>query len=160
MQSKVKFVTSSFPSFAVAWKDYLARWEGESVGAYIDISEFAHFIDKELLAGGQLEEARRAFLLLDQLFLQGDEPTRDLIGLGLVEDLQNTLSWRTGADSAVIPLLPPTLLRVWRQIEKQWAGHSNLMEVIRAEKAESKSPHHRQQESGSSWAELLDLPRT
>ncbi len=145
-----------FPRFAETWATYLADWGGESVGPYIDIGEFAHFVDKQLLCDGQIEEIRRALLLLDELFLEGNEPTRDLIGMGFIEDLQNILSGRTNGYRTVIPLLPPTLLKVWNQIEKQWAGHSSLMDVIEAEVAQSKIPGGRK----LSWAEILDLPKT
>lgn len=149
-----------FPRFAVAWAKYLADWGGESCGPYLDIAEFAHFVDKELFTGGEHEEIRRAFLVLDRLFIEGDEPTRDLIGIGFVEDLQNILSWRTNGHSTVIPILPPTLLKVWGQIEKQWAGHGNLMEVIEAEVAQSKDVEGYLQASHPTWAQLLNLPKT
>jgi len=119
------------------------------------LSSFAHFVDKELLGKGQVEEIRRALLLLDKLFLESNEPTRDLIGIGFIEDLQNILSGQANGCRTMIPLLPPTLLKVWNQIEKQWAGHSSLMEVIEAEMAQSAEGRQ-----PASWAEILGLPKT
>jgi len=149
-----------FPRFAVAWEKYLAGWGGESCGPYMDIAEFAHFVDNELFTGGEHEEIRRAFLVLDHLFLNGDEPTRDLIGIGFVEDLQNILSGSTDGHSTVIPLLPPTLLKVWGRIEKQWAGHSSLMEVLEAEVAQTRNADGQLLASHPTWAQLFDLPKT
>jgi hypothetical protein len=138
-----------FPRFAATC------CEDESDGPYIDISHFAHFVDEELLGRGQVEEIRRALLVLDQLFLEGDEPTRDLIGIGFIEDIQNILSGRENGYRTMIPLLPPTLLKVWNQIEKQWTGHTSLMDVIEAERARSADGRQ-----PTSWTEILDLPKT
>jgi hypothetical protein len=138
----------AFPHFEETWAAHVAYWGVEPAGAFLDISEFAHFVDKKLFHVGKLEEIRRALLLLEGLFLKGDKATRDLIGIGFVEDLQTILSGRVDGYNKVIPLLPPTLLKVWKQIEKQWAGHNSLMEVIRAEATQSQQ---------STWSQLLNL---
>jgi hypothetical protein len=145
------------PLFEAAWLAHLEYWEGEPAGSYIDISEFAHFTD-ELLVRGENKELARILQLLDDLFIDGDEATRDLIGIGYIEDLQNTLSGRINGYSTVIPLLPPTLLKVWNQIEKQWAGHGSLMEVLEAERAQSVNQGSIQPSPQPTWAELLQLP--
>ena len=125
------------------------------MGPYINVSQFARFVD-QLLSDRQVEEIRRALVLLDDLFVECNEPTRDLIGIGFIENLQNILSGRTDGNRTVLPLLPPTLLKVWSQIEKQWAGHNSLMDVIEAEVAQSKIHG----DPRPSWAEILGLPKT
>jgi hypothetical protein len=145
-------IREAFPDFEKTWTAHLAYWNGEPAGAFMDISEFAHFVDDEFLQVANYDETRRTFLLLERLFIQGDEATRDLIGIGFIEDLQNTLSGRADGYNKVIPLLPPTLLKVWRQIEKQWAGHHSLMDVLEAEALQPK------QLSRSTWEQLLKLP--
>jgi len=145
----------AFPGFEPTWTAHLAYWNGEPAGSYMDISEFAHFFDQELFSIGETREMSRALHLMDELFLEGDEATRDLIGIGFIEDIQNILSWRTEGHSTIIPLLPPTLLKVWKQIEKQWVGRNSLIEVIDAENVQPR-------ELGAfqpSWDELLELPK-
>ena len=98
---------------------------------------------------GEAAEAKRAFALLEALFLEGSESTRNLIGTGFIEDLANITSWRGEGNAQVVALLPPILTKVWRQIAAQWSGKSSLMEVM---EAEAKHP-----QSARTWAELIDL---
>jgi len=147
---------AEFPEFEPAWQKHVASWEGESAGSYLDIAEFARFIDEDLLERRQSAASERAFHLLEKTFLEGDEPTRDLIAIGFIEDLQNYSSRRKGGQATILPLLPPTLLRVWREIERQWAGHSNLAEVIEAENRNAgklPSAEHR-----SKWDAVINDP--
>jgi len=127
-------IHSALPRFGADWEKHLEFWDGEVAGPFNDISPFAHFIDEELFNKGEIEEVRRAMLLLEELFKAGDQSTRNLIGIGFIEDLSNITSWRPSGHSTVIPLLPETLLEVWKEIERQWAGKSSLIEVIEAER--------------------------
>lgn len=124
---------AQFPEFEPAWQKHVASWEGEPAGSYLDIAEFARFIDEDLFDRRQTANAERAFHLFEETFLAGDEPTRDLIGVGFIEDLQNYSASRTNGHATIMPLLPPVLLGVWREIERQWAGHASLADVIEAE---------------------------
>ena len=139
-----------FPQFEKPWKEHLADWNGEPAGAYNDISVFAHFIVTQIFEGRQHEEAKRAFVLLDRLFAGGTEETRDLIGIGFIEDVANISSWRMDGRAAILPLLTPLLLMVWQEIDRQWTGHASLMDVL---KSEARNP-----QATRTWAQLLDLP--
>jgi hypothetical protein len=125
----------AFPRFESRWAEHLAFWSGEPAGAYNDIGPFSHFIDEELFIHGEKDEVRRAFFLIEELFLSGSQSTRDLIGIGFIEDLRNISSHRVNGHETLIPYLPPTLLRVWNDIARQWIGRSSLADVIRAERA-------------------------
>lgn len=126
-------------------------WEGDSPGEYTDISAFAHYVDEALFDNNQTEEVKRVLALLEQAFIDGDEPTRNLIGVGFIEDFQTYTAARANGHSQVIPLLPQVLLKVWAVIERQWVGHSNLMEVMEVEMRSGASQR--------TWAEVLGLPK-
>jgi hypothetical protein len=144
----------SFPRFEQEWLEHLAFWHGETAGPYNDINVFAHFIVDELFVHQQYEEGRRAFLLLDQLFLVGDDATRDLIGIGFIEDLGNITSNRADGHTTIIPYLPPTLHEVWKIIDNLWAGHHSLTEVLRWEAANSSDDEGLCSTLGRLWKHL------
>ena len=127
----------AFPEFESRWTEHLAFWDGGTAGAYNDIAPFSHFIVDELFIHGRHDEVRRAFLLMDELFLAGDQSTRDIIGMGFIEDIRNISSHRAGGHSALMPYLTPTLRAVWDEIARKWAAHSSLADVIRAERKTS-----------------------
>ena len=58
----------------------------------MDMAEFVHFVVEDLYEKGNLGETRRVFDLLEKLLVEADEETRNLIGLGFFEDLQNFAS--------------------------------------------------------------------
>jgi hypothetical protein len=118
-EALISRLRQAFPRFERAWNEYIASCCGDSDGPYLDVNAFAHFLDEELFGNGREDEVRRALFLLDRLFIESDEPTRDLIGIGVIEDFQTYASHRQNGYSKVIPLLPSTLLKVWAQIERQ-----------------------------------------
>jgi hypothetical protein len=152
--SLIASLRESFPRFEQEWLEHLAFWHGETAGPYNDINVFAHFIVDELFVHQQYEEGRRAFLLLDQLFLVGDDATRDLIGIGFIEDLGNITSNRADGHTTIIPYLPPTLHEVWKIIDNLWAGHHSLAEVLRWEAAHSSGDEGQHSTLGSLWKHL------
>jgi hypothetical protein len=140
---------AAFPQFSPSWEAHLREWEGEPAVPFLGVAAFARFVEDELLVPNKTVEVKRVFAVLDTLFIGSDEPTRDLIGIGFIEDLANITSHREGGNAQVIALLPPVLTRVWRQIEIQWSGRSSLMEVLESE-ARGRSAER-------TWAELIDL---
>lgn len=127
-------LVDAFPEFSDRWRRHLAHWGGEPAGSYNDMAEFVHFVVEDLYEKGQIDDVRRAFELLETLFVEGDQATKDLIGLGFFETLQNFASWRPYGNKAFEKFLGPTSRQCWVEIRRQWAGKSSLMEVIRSER--------------------------
>jgi hypothetical protein len=130
----ISSLLGSFPEFSGRWKCHIKWWGGESAGSYNDMSEFVHFVVEDLYEKGLIEEVRRAFQVLEDLFVEGDEEARNLIGLGFFETLQCFASWRHGGNKVYEQFLGPMSKRVWAELLVMWAGKSSLMEVIRAER--------------------------
>ncbi len=64
---------------------------------------------------------------------EGDDEVRDLVSIGLLEDLQTIASWRPFGMDVFLPWLGPTSLHAWNEILTMWKGKHSLAEVLRAE---------------------------
>jgi hypothetical protein len=128
-------LVKAFPNFSERWRKHLAHWKGEPAGSYIDMAEFVHFVVEDLYEKAKFDEIRRLFELLEKLFVEGDEATQNLIGLGFFETLQNFASWRPYGNKVFEQFLGPMSEQCWREIQRQWAGKSSLMDVIRSERS-------------------------
>jgi len=123
----------AFPDFGERWKKHVVSWGGNSAGPYNDMGEFVHFVIEDLYEKGKLDETRRVFQLLEKLLVEADQETRDLIGLGFFETLQNVASHRPHGNKVYEQYFGPLSKKVWSELQKMWAGKSSLMDVIRAE---------------------------
>ena len=128
------FLLNTFPRLSTRWKKHIASWAGEAAGDYNDMAEFVHFVVEDLYEAGEMEETRKVFECLESLLCHGDQKTRDVIGIGFFEKLQNFASRRPYGNAAFEQFLGPVSQQVWREIKQQWAGKSSLMDVISSER--------------------------
>jgi len=128
----------AFPDFCGRWKKHIAFWGGNSAGFYNDMGEFVQFVVEDVYEKGNLDETRRVFQLLEQLLVDADQETRNLIGLGFFETLQNVASHRPQGNKVYEQFFGPTSKKVWSELQRMWAGKPSLMEVIRAEQSTNK----------------------
>jgi hypothetical protein len=131
-------LVEKFPTFLPRWRTHLEYWQGEPAGQYNDMAEFVHFVVEDLYERANLDEMHQAFDCLETLFAEGGQETRDLIGLGFFETLQNFASWRPYGNEVFEPFFGPISKQVWKEIRLTWRGKSSLMDVIRAERTPSK----------------------
>ena len=129
----VASLLEAFPDFAKHWGKYVESWGGKAQGSYMDMAEFVHFVVKDLYEKGNLDETRRAFQVLEQFLTGSDQNTRNLIGLGFFETLQNVASWRPGGNKVYEQFFGPISKQIWSELQAMWAGKSSLMDVLRAE---------------------------
>jgi hypothetical protein len=135
----VAALLQAFPNFAERWRKYVESWDGNPPGSYIDMAEFVHFVVEDLHEKGNLDETRRAFQFLEQLLIESNQSTKDFIGLGFFETLQNVASWRPGGNAVYEQFCGPLSKQIWRELQAMWAGKSSLMDVLRAERKNSSS---------------------
>lgn len=140
----ISSLVKGFPTFSRRWRKHLEYWHGEPAGNYNDMAEFVHFVVEDLYEKDNLDEMRRVFDCLERLFAEGNQETRDLIGIGFFETLQNSASWRPYGNTVFEPFLGPMSKRVWKEIRRNWTGKSSLMDVIRAEPKARLTPNRRQ----------------
>jgi hypothetical protein len=129
----ISTLRQAFPDFEERWKKHVASWGGNSAGSYNDMGEFVRFVIEDLDEKEKLDETRRVFQVLENLLVEGDRETRDLIGLGFFEALQNVASHRPQGNKVYEQFVGPMSRKVWNELQKMWAGKSSLMDVIRAE---------------------------
>jgi len=98
------------------------------------MSAFVHFVVEDLYEKEKREEVRRAFDALESVLSKADEETRNLVGLGFFETLQNFASWRPYGNRAFEEFLGLRSMQLWREIERIWERKSSLADVIRAER--------------------------
>lgn len=123
----------AFPQSSDRWSRYVESWAGKPMGPYIDMAEFVHFVVEDLYEKRAIDETRRVFQLLERLFVAGPQETRDLIGWGFFETLQCVASHRPYGNTVFEDFLGPMSKQAWSQIQRQWAGKSSLIDVLRAE---------------------------
>lgn len=82
----------------------------------------------------QYEEKRRAFLWLEKLFAEGDQGTRNLVGLVFLKPCRFSLLGDPRVNKFFEQYLGPMSKQRWKEIQRQWAVKSNLMDVIRSER--------------------------
>jgi hypothetical protein len=129
----ISTIRQAFPDFSDRWKQHVAWWGGNPAGSYNDMAEFVHFVVEDVYEKGNFDETRRIFQLLEKLLVEADPETRNLIGLGFFENLQNVASWRPQGNKVYEEFFGPISKTVWRELQTMWAGKFSLMDVIRAE---------------------------
>lgn len=127
-------VLTEFPDFSGRWRQHIQRWGGNPAGPYNDMARFVHFVVEDLYENGNTGRVRDAFLLMERLGAADDQATRDLIGFGFFETLQNVSSWKSYGSKAFEQFLGPVSELLWREIQRIWAGKASLADVIRAER--------------------------
>jgi hypothetical protein len=129
----ISTLRQAFPDFSDRWEKHVAWWGRKPAGSYMDMAEFVHFVVEDVYEKGNLDETRRIFQLLEKLLAEANQETRNLIGLGFFETLQNFASWRPSGNKAYEQFFGPMSKQVWSELQALWAGKSSLMDVIRAE---------------------------
>jgi hypothetical protein len=144
----VPLLTEASPPFADRWTEWLALWEDddEATGAsgpesatpenprgyYNDVAQFAHYLVKRF-ESGEIGDFPKVFDLVEILLSNGSEYVRDLIVIGLIEDLQTISSNRSIGRDALLPWCGPLASEAWDQVIEMWRGKGSLADVIRAE---------------------------
>ena len=111
-----------FPGFRPRWEKHIESWEGKPAGYYNDITEFVHFIVRDLYPSGKIEEVQHAFDLMEYLLKNGNHGVRELVQIGFLEDLQNLASGQAFGKEAFVPFLGPKSREAWDELEKFSAG--------------------------------------
>ncbi|MBX7104031.1 MAG: hypothetical protein K1X57_08110 [Gemmataceae bacterium] len=121
------------PSFAPAWQEFLAEWQGEAdLPLYVALSYLAwHLIG--LVERGEGGELPAVFRVVERWHLEGDEYVHTAATEGLLEDLQNWNLHEHGTEPAQFrAMLGPESLRCWDRAAASWD------EFFRAQAAEQR----------------------
>jgi hypothetical protein len=130
----VRSLLADFPALSDRWRKYIEEWGGEYIGDYMDMAEVVHFVVEDLHDKGRLDEVRRIFEFMERHIVEGDQETRNLMGFGFFETLQNFASHSPNGYREYEQFLGRTSKQMWREIERAWEGKSSLMDVLQAER--------------------------
>ena len=122
------------PGFEATWRAHLDWWKGEEPGAYNDTAEFARYL-VESFESGQTSEFPEAFATIERILSEGDQESRDIARIGVIESLQTIGSNHSCTERVFIEWLGPRSRTAWAEIESMWEGKHSLMDVIRAERS-------------------------
>jgi len=110
----------SCPTFRPAWDAHLAGPYG-STGIYTDASAFVQFLIEEHEKGRGATIAS-AFAILERIFEEGDDETKTVAALGIIETLQSVADWRPYKAVVFEPFLGPRSRLAWDEVYLFWEG--------------------------------------
>jgi hypothetical protein len=121
-------------SYRPSWEDHLAWWRGEEAGSFNDVSVFAHHI-VDSYARGLTAECAPFFATVERIIEEGDEQARELVTIGVLDDIQTISTHHPFGPDAFHQWLGPRCRHAWDQIAALWAaGGGSLMGVVRLER--------------------------
>ncbi len=103
-----------------AWRVHLEFWgDAPDRGIYNDAAVIAHhLVDSFEL--GEISEFPAAFALLERCLVEGDEPVRELVMVGVIEDIQNIASHRSCGPDVFVAWLGPASRAAWDEVNRWW----------------------------------------
>ncbi|HLF79671.1 MAG TPA: hypothetical protein VJB57_19495 [Dehalococcoidia bacterium] len=136
------------PSFRPTWEDFLTYWRKNDYGSdvpsapplYLATADLArHLIG--MLRRGESDELAAVFGVVERLLKDGDEEARNLVCVGLLEDLQNAGLHRRDQDAATTQpedfraYLQPRSLECWEYLYAFWSNvpSGSLPDAVRHE---------------------------
>jgi hypothetical protein len=123
----VRRLVAVCPDFAPHWLQYLDSWEGKQSGEYNDMSALGEWVVNRM-AAGILECMAELFDEVESLLVGASTEVRNVIVIGLLEDIQNmSRDLRVDPDIA-LSFLGPKSRKEWflliRQVQRDWPGRS------------------------------------
>jgi hypothetical protein len=133
---------SACPSAAHAWEEYMRRWNGQAErGHYNDAGVIAHHL-VDRFEGGHLDEFPAAFALLEGCLVEGDEQTKELASIGIIEDIQNIASHRPFGPRVFYQWLGSESRAAWDQLCEDWqkVAEAKAAGLLEPEGGQSSAP--------------------
>jgi hypothetical protein len=108
------------PTVCPAWREHLDFWGDEpDRGVYNDAAVIAHHLVDSYERGDVLEFPA-AFALVERCLAEGDDPTRELVMVGVIEDIQNIASHRQFGPGVFVKWLGPASRAAWDEVIGWW----------------------------------------
>lgn len=163
MQSPEEIV----PAFLKACPGLESVWEREREDArdgeerlyYIEMGIIARYLTDLLKAGGEAVLAR-AFGLIEECLETGSARVRELLTIGVLEDVQ-TIALNHNLDIRRFEQwLGPRSLEAWHALLRAWEGVSSLADMVRKERALGLLPEKSDEAQGTGVTEEgLRMPK-
>jgi hypothetical protein len=86
---------------------------------------------------GETASWEEVFSVIEFCIIEGSPETRDLLVVGLLENLKNFASWQDMDYAVFEPWLKPETHIAWRWLEKKWKGSDSLADAVRKKSTKS-----------------------
>ena len=124
-----KHVIPLFLKACSEWKKNLEEermdWNAEKPGLYNEIAVLARYI-VNAYKNQLTKDFPKIFNTLELIIQEGNEKAKELVVVGLIEDIQNISSWESFSPDVFKQWLKEESLQAWNDIEKLWHGNSSL----------------------------------
>lgn len=130
----ISLLTAVFPALAVSAS------EQQSDAALEQDHEIMARLARLLIENVQKGETgswEEVFSVIEFCIIEGSPETRDLLVVGLLENLKNFASWQDIDYSVFEPWLKPETHIAWRWLEKKWKGSDSLADAVRKKTTET-----------------------
>jgi hypothetical protein len=117
----VRRLVSVCPAFNDAWQAHLRYWEGEPAGEYNDLGALALWLVDQMDAR-RLECFPALFGEVEVLLGKASPELRDLLVVGLLEDIQNVSTNRGVDPDVALSFLGPQSRGGWFELIRMWHG--------------------------------------
>lgn len=107
--------------FKDAWQAHRDWWEGQPAGEYNDLGALARWV-ADRMAVGDHECFPMLFDEVEALLSNANQELRDLLIVGLLEDIQNIATNRGINPDVVLPFLGPESRKGWFELIRLWHG--------------------------------------
>jgi hypothetical protein len=116
-REQVAQIVAAAPNFRERWEGFLKGYEREEVPPwYVGFSELAHYV-VENYSQGVMVEFSNLFGTIETLLQNPDPELKNLIAVGLFEDIQNIASHRDFGAAPFRKWLGPRSLIVWDNVD-------------------------------------------
>ena len=124
-----KHVIPLFLKACSDWKKDLEEermgWNEKKPGLYNQIAVLARYI-VNAYKNQLTKDFAKIFNTLELIIQEGNEKAKELVVVGLIEDIQNISSWESFSPDVFKQWLKEESLQAWNDIEKLWHGNSSL----------------------------------
>lgn len=109
------------PGFGPTWSEYLARDTTVERLPYVEIGEFVNYLI-DAASRGETGCLSEVFGAVEMLLNDGDSDVKELMIVGLVEDIQNMSLHRGLNPDIFLPFLGSRARAGWFDLIRQWHG--------------------------------------
>lgn len=123
----MRLILVACPSYLGRWQKYLAESyeEHEEQLLYIDVANFADYLIK-LLGSNETDEFENIFEVIELLHLRGDDYVKELATIGLLEDIQLSLTTPKERE-CIYKYLKPESKKWWNNLEDFFSGKTGYV---------------------------------
>jgi hypothetical protein len=123
-------IIATLPDFQPRYETFLADWQGEDTPWYLAMGELAHYI-VESYEQANTAQYQQLFSAVEHVLQKGDSEIKNLIWVGLLEDIQNIASHRRFGPDVFRKWLGPQSLIAWDEVNRgmqkvaEWASQQH-----------------------------------